>query len=363
MHSKHRDSISNVEKVVEATGLGGVVGNKGGCVVKFELYGTSLCFVSCHLAAHEGKKFLNRRNADVVEILYNARIGGRSLDVASQFHHCFWMGDLNYRTDLAIVDGNEDRPHEEHFAQVQAMVEKGEFAKLYAADQLQDEMKKQEVLVGWQEARINFPPTFKLTKGQVELKYNPKRVPSYTDRILWKSLPLRDKDLRCTGFSSIPEITSSDHKPVRATFEWQRPPQLLRQLVCDDPRDDSHGDFEVCFEGCQCKDLVAKDLKANGERTSDPYIRFFGDPVTLLQNNVKCRSTPYKAGTLEPQWSGEEMPALLIRMRAGENGLGAKSLSDASAHLIAVIYDHDLMNMDDLMGQLALPVHANVQCK
>jgi hypothetical protein len=190
------------------------------------------------------------------------------------------MGDLNYRTDLAIIDGNENRSHEEHFAEVQAMIDRGEYAKLYAGDQLQDEMKKNEVLVGWQEAKINFPPTFKLTKGQVELKYNPKRVPSYTDRILWKSLPLREKDLRCTDFSAIPQITSSDHKPVRATFEWTRPAPLSKQLICPE---DASGDFEVYFEGCCCKDLVAKDLKANGVRTSDPYLRFFGDPISLLQ--------------------------------------------------------------------------------
>eukprot|EP00729_Bicosta_minor_P021088 gene21088-34056_t len=39
-----------------AAGTGGhVVANKGGQVIKFELYGQSFCFVSSHLAAHEGQ--------------------------------------------------------------------------------------------------------------------------------------------------------------------------------------------------------------------------------------------------------------------------------------------------------------------
>ena len=62
-------AISEVETAKEACGIGGVVGNKGGLVVKLRVHGATLCFISSHLAAHEGEKKAAKRNNDIVEIL------------------------------------------------------------------------------------------------------------------------------------------------------------------------------------------------------------------------------------------------------------------------------------------------------
>jgi hypothetical protein len=86
----HRRAIEGVEISQEATGIAHIAGNKGGLVVKLVLYGTSLCFVSCHLAAHEAEKYLERRNSDCAEIMKGARVGIKELDLASQYHHAFW---------------------------------------------------------------------------------------------------------------------------------------------------------------------------------------------------------------------------------------------------------------------------------
>jgi hypothetical protein len=45
-----------------ATGLGNVIGNKGGLVVKMHVGHTSFAFVSCHLQAHEGATNHHNRN-------------------------------------------------------------------------------------------------------------------------------------------------------------------------------------------------------------------------------------------------------------------------------------------------------------
>ena len=82
----HRRAIQHIEKSQEACGIAHVGGNKGGLVVKLSLYGTSLCFISCHLAAHEAEKFLERRNKDCAEILGGARVGIKELDVSCQHH-------------------------------------------------------------------------------------------------------------------------------------------------------------------------------------------------------------------------------------------------------------------------------------
>ena len=54
----------------KATGIGNLVGNKGGLLVHIEFdNGETIAFVSCHLAAHEGPKFFHARNEMVPEIL------------------------------------------------------------------------------------------------------------------------------------------------------------------------------------------------------------------------------------------------------------------------------------------------------
>ena len=134
--------IFGVEAASSATGIAGVLGNKGGLVVKFNVGFTTLVFASCHLAAHSHK--LEQRNANCQEILRETQelIGTSQLDVCSEFvrraplessatrvkgaasvlarpppvrvslccvsaallrcgqDHVFWIGDLNYRVDL-----------------------------------------------------------------------------------------------------------------------------------------------------------------------------------------------------------------------------------------------------------------------
>jgi hypothetical protein len=116
------------------------VANKGGLAIGFKVAGTSLAFVSCHLAAHEGEKYRKRRNDNCKEILNGARLGVKAVDMDHQFHHVFWFGvsglglhalvnwvcfvrladvrsfqDLNYRIDpslsstLSVLPWNEVR--------------------------------------------------------------------------------------------------------------------------------------------------------------------------------------------------------------------------------------------------------------
>ena len=58
--------VRAVQTGVAATGVLGMVGNKGGCSIRFELNDTSFCFVSAHLAAHTNG--IEERNANVRDI-------------------------------------------------------------------------------------------------------------------------------------------------------------------------------------------------------------------------------------------------------------------------------------------------------
>ena len=95
-------------------------------------------------------------------------------------------------------------------------------------------MTHAKLLSGFKEAEIAFPPTFKLHKKekgilldsrsvcsayQTKAKDGTMRVPAYTDRIVWHSLPLCADDLKPSSeYSMIEAVRKSDHRPVVVEF-------------------------------------------------------------------------------------------------------------------------------------------------
>lgn len=115
--------VSGVRVAAKATGLAGVMGNKGAVMVAMAVRHTSFAFVCAHLAAHQHE--LARRNADFRAIAaalntspaassavnggaapsaaWSAGCAGTRPDLLSAFDHLFFVGDLNYRIDLDIA--------------------------------------------------------------------------------------------------------------------------------------------------------------------------------------------------------------------------------------------------------------------
>lgn len=126
----------------------------------------------------------------------------------------FWLGDLNYRIDAPLD-------------QVMTWINKNDWDSLYRFDQLQREMKTCGAFTGFQEARIHFPPTYKLERFSNDYSCDEngtvKRVPAYTDRILWRvgvdeEDPHGVPDLNLEEYSCAHSVYSSDHRPVYALF-------------------------------------------------------------------------------------------------------------------------------------------------
>lgn len=99
--------VHSVEVSAENTGALGIGPNKGGLLVRFVHGVTSLCFISCHLEAHEGARHYVNRNRSCEQVLAGARVCDRALDATCQHHHTFFFGDLNYRGALftAFISG------------------------------------------------------------------------------------------------------------------------------------------------------------------------------------------------------------------------------------------------------------------
>jgi len=88
---------------------------------------------------------------------------------------------------------------------------------LMQSDQLTREMSFQRTFCDFQEGKIKFMPTYRLERGSNEWsKKKLQNVPSYCDRILWKSLP--PNELIQHEYNSVESIMTSDHRPVLSTF-------------------------------------------------------------------------------------------------------------------------------------------------
>lgn len=228
---ERRPHITGVELRKVKTGLvGGLIANKGGVVCRLVYKGHDLAFVNTHLAAHEGIDFRLDRNRMAMEVQAKARVGNRDIDLGNQFHHSFWAGDLNYRVefkDWINPDGtlNKAVTKDEKMLQVKRVIDQEKWPVLWAADELRRELGAGRAFAGFRDSVCDFPPTFKVEKGYV-LKYNPKRVPSYCDRILYRSTAGYDACIHQEAFAAAPNLITSDHKPVWARFRISVPETL-----------------------------------------------------------------------------------------------------------------------------------------
>lgn len=195
---KHVTQVSGSSK---KTGMGGITANKGGCAVRFNFGSTSFAMVTSHLAA--GTQAVIERFNDYQTIMQGLTFTRNA--TISDHDHILWFGDLNYRISL---------PNE----QCRSLIENGAFDDLIGLDQLNNEMANKGAFYGFKEGAIKFYPTYKFDKGTSDYDSSEKqRVPSWTDRVLYKSARGIDP-LKNVNYSSLMNICLSDHKPVFSTF-------------------------------------------------------------------------------------------------------------------------------------------------
>jgi len=235
-------NVRNVQTAVAATGVMGVVGNKGACAIRFELNDSSFCFVCAHLAAHADA--VENRNSDYRQIMaktsfkmdpptasrvpekHHSRIAATTPDALlrgelfiSEHDFLIWLGDFNYRIDAS-----------KSAEEVLSRINKGDVEWLYSHDQLRKEMEAGRVFTGLAEVdRVTgFLPTYKFESGTDMYDQRPEkklRAPAWTDRILWQPMP----GSKCFAYERVDALRLSDHKPVEATL-------LLMGRVVDEAR-------------------------------------------------------------------------------------------------------------------------------
>ncbi|PAN46085.1 hypothetical protein PAHAL_9G162000 [Panicum hallii] len=184
-------------------GFGGMIGRKKGAVAMYiNFSGIRMVFVSCHLAAHEHK--VEKRNSEFQRISQSL-FSKYGIPYAQSADITVWLGDLNYR-----LEGISSIP-------ARKMIEENRQSKLRGKDQLLQEAEKGEVFNGYYEGTLTFKPTYKYDVGSSIYDTSHKiRVPSWTDRILFKVDHSSGLDAVLSSYESLDCVRSSDHKPVKA---------------------------------------------------------------------------------------------------------------------------------------------------
>ncbi|AAS52595.2 AEL090Cp [Eremothecium gossypii ATCC 10895] len=155
-------------------------------------------FITSHFAAKEGPDKLAQRIKDYHTTM---RTFDKHLD-SFQDGHVFFFGDLNFRisprqpTDLQY----SDQPVIDHL--------------LATYDELNRERTAGTVFEGFEEAKINFPPSYKYIFLQDNLNYDYTRQPSWCDRILYKNDPKRVRVHRYASIDRRSILNYTDHEPV-----------------------------------------------------------------------------------------------------------------------------------------------------
>jgi hypothetical protein len=160
------------------------------------------------------------------------------------------------------------------------MIETEQWQALLAYDELNREMISGRILNGFHALQPLFPPTFN-RRRQVSIQkspgsstskeyllsvngsdledridnfYDPKRIPSFTDRILFKTLPGFKENITAEAFESCEGAISSDHKPVRAAFQIETTGGAKAVRVKQEHR--AHGAFTLQINNLRVSDFV-----------------------------------------------------------------------------------------------------------
>jgi len=209
--------------------------------------------------------------------------------------------------------------------------------------------------------------------------YHPKRIPSYTDRILYKTMAAFKDHIEPLFFESCEEALSSDHKPVSAGFKLQLSRGeggilVHRSVVGRKKNAKGKGQTNSSPSrqnvACTYKlTLVFSDLKGHNLEEmdasifgglSDPYIVITSDPPSLLMSGTKILDTLHHPGernktiarSLDPVWKD---PLKVTIASADLKGLAA------NASILLSVWDEDAMSKDDLIGVMNIPFRAIIE--
>lgn len=276
--------------VVTAGLLGGRLGNKGAVGASVKISGTRLLFINSHLAAHEHR---------LAERLENMQKIQRSLavdtflspndpknfkeDVTERFDFTWIMGDLNMRVDIT-------RKHADW------LIMNKDYKAALEFDQLRTVMKDGQGFIGFNEAEIKFPPTFKY---DVAKRSRTLRRKSWDNRSMNRtstpdmSRPSLDStsefvEINDDDLSSITSTSRSGHSSSNAA----KSPSMASSHLTSDVEDDSEDEGDealriAAINASQLEDsklFAGVDVDKAVENVKDAF-RSLVKPISTVSND------------------------------------------------------------------------------
>ena len=195
-------------------GVANIVGNKGACAVSFQYNDrTRIAFVGAHFPARVQR--LQERGdcyRDILSRLSKLKpTNFHAPSWTSAHDHVFWLGDFNYRIHVPSAGGADT---EGEFKHVLGKVRDAKWAELMQHDQLTREKAVGRVFSGFNEAPIDFAPTYRMQRGKKGYSQKRFQSPSYTDRILWHSRSGCKGDIEALKYYARHDLQQSDHRAV-----------------------------------------------------------------------------------------------------------------------------------------------------
>lgn len=217
--------IRDFETESVRTGFGGLLGNKGGVSLRFNYNGNTFAVTNSHLAAHQER--LRERVDDHKTILEQSKfLLDKRTPSLPEHEYSFWFGDLNFRFNdidadqvLEIISNYRNSSSDEDRARI--------ISKLYDHDQLTIVKSEGSAFANYTESQPKFLPTYKYQIGKLDDYDTEKRIPAWTDRVLYRQRS-SPHDLENGNFTlkleqlhydSIPGTKLSDHKPISSIFK------------------------------------------------------------------------------------------------------------------------------------------------
>jgi len=197
--------IKNVDSQIIKTGFMGSIGNKGACLLRFNINDSKIAIACCHLSA--GQEMYEARRSEITDVLNTSFKKYPSINF-KDYDYYFFFGDLNSRINLDYSNNLIEDIFNNHPKTLN-----GDFNKFLIYDQIKQYQKESSLILQMDEAPIKFSPTYKYVIGSNEYDKNKKRIPSWTDRILFKKFsetsPLAYN--KCL-------LSLSDHQPIYGVY-------------------------------------------------------------------------------------------------------------------------------------------------
>ncbi|NXK00558.1 SHIP2 phosphatase, partial [Corythaixoides concolor] len=284
---EHENRISHVSTSSVKTGIANTLGRARGCWGGRVARGGAGDGVWCTRSGPGARNYL-----DILRLL---SLGDRQLssfDISLRFTHLFWFGDLNYRLDMDIQE-------------ILNYISRKELEPLLKVDQLNLEKEKHKVFLRFGEEEITFPPTYRYERGSRDTyvwhKQKPTgvrtNVPSWCDRILWKSYP--ETHINCNAYGCTDDIVTSDHSPVFGSFEVGVTSQFVSKKGL------SKSSEQACIEFESIEAIVK-----TASRTKF-FIEFYSTCLEEFKKSFENDSqSSDNINFLKVQWSARQLPTL-----------------------------------------------------